>query len=154
MLICSIGKLCSTSIWLLEVSTFGVMDFCEYGYLLYWGALGHGCFFVNWIFPVCSMFPNVTCLGGGKIQFTQKQPWRNTLDIHIHRNPSIQTYWLPTTILKYYVTSQYYISAFPAVPTYTRTYELDIWKMTWRYFNHTIVILTYQLHIIYKFTQT
>jgi hypothetical protein len=38
---------------------FRLMDFYEYGYLVYWGVLLRGCIFVNLIFVcVCSVFPD------------------------------------------------------------------------------------------------
>jgi hypothetical protein len=63
----------------------------------------------------------------------QKQPWCNTLNILIHRNLLVLTYWLTMNTLKYCVTSQHYVSTFPTEPTYA--YELDTWKKTWIYSN-------------------
>lgn len=40
-----------------------------------------------------------------------------TLNIHIHRNPSVLTYLFTMTILKYYK-PQKYVSTFSAVPKY------------------------------------
>jgi hypothetical protein len=43
------------------------MDFCECGCLVYWGCIALWLLFVNWIFSACSVFPDVTYLGGGRL---------------------------------------------------------------------------------------
>jgi hypothetical protein len=65
MLVFSVWKLRTTPIWSLEISTYRLMDFCEYGYLVYWGCTYYAVVtFCDVDFFLCIVFPDVTCLGG------------------------------------------------------------------------------------------